>query len=86
MAKFLLHALGLPGNPEDAYREGDVVLVREDTWSWGNREGLPTFWQIDLPGESAEIYVFLERSKMQSIGPDEYGAGISPKKRFIVIS
>lgn len=51
------------------YKAGDIVIVRPDGHVWGGMEGLPTFYQIDLPNVTPEQIPYLQEAHQES--PDE---------------
>jgi hypothetical protein len=48
VSEVLVWALDDPANNPLRYRKGDIVRVEADGYNWGNREGLPNFWQITV--------------------------------------
>ena len=50
---------------------GDIIVVREDGWVWGNEECLPNFIVVKLPGLSVEESKIYEESLMLQDGLDE---------------
>ena len=51
MAEILFAARDLPSG----YKRGDAIVVVDDGWIWGTREGLPDFWRITVPFTKAQI-------------------------------
>ena len=50
---------------------GDIIVVREDGWVWGNEECLPNFIVVKLPSMSFEEAKKYEESLMLQDGLDE---------------
>jgi hypothetical protein len=80
MARFLVAATDL----DSGYKAGEIVTAQADNHVWTINEGLPLFWQIDVPQVSLSIARGLVGNLFDPAmpGDDELGAP-DPEDRFI---
>jgi hypothetical protein len=80
MARFLVAATDL----ESGYKAGEIVTAQPDSHVWTVNEGLPLFWQIDVPQVSLSIAVGLVGNLMDPAMPGDPELGApDPEDRFI---
>lgn len=80
MARFLVAAKDL----ESGYKAGEIVTAQADSHVWTANEGLPLFWQIDVPQIGLSIAQSVVGALMEpAIGPDPEALAPDAPDRFI---